>query len=51
MSQEQFELICKILQNGAPALANELIIALDTLVKEYLALKKNTEKPDTVKKK
>lgn len=35
MNQLQFEMICKILQNGAPALANELCDALNTLVVDY----------------
>ena len=38
MTQFQFELICKIIENGAPALAGELCGALDSLMKEYNAL-------------
>lgn len=32
MTQLQFEMICKIIENGAPALANELCNALNDLV-------------------
>ncbi len=35
MDQTQFDLICKIIQNGAPALANELCGALQNLVAGY----------------
>jgi len=35
MTQFQFDLICKIIENGAPALANELCNSLDALVKAY----------------
>lgn len=38
MTQFQFELICKIIENGAPALAGELCTALDNLVQERNAL-------------
>lgn len=34
MTQQQFEIICKIIENGAPALANELCNALNNLVVE-----------------
>ena len=37
MNQFQFELICKIIENGAPALANELCGALNGLVQSYNA--------------
>ena len=33
MTQFQFDLICKLIENGAPALANELINALQEMVK------------------
>jgi hypothetical protein len=33
MTQFQFDLICKLIENGAPALANELITALQEMVK------------------
>lgn len=32
MSQEQFDVICKILQNGAPALSIELINAITNVL-------------------
>ena len=35
MTQLQFDMICKIIQNGAPALANELCGALNDLVVDY----------------
>ena len=38
MNQMQFDLICKIIQNGAPALAEELCGALANLAREYTAL-------------
>lgn len=38
MTQFQFDMICSILQSGAPALANELIGALSTVIKEANAV-------------
>jgi hypothetical protein len=35
MTHFQFELICKIIESGAPALANELCGALANLVQSY----------------
>jgi len=35
MTQFQFDLICKVIEGGAPALANELCGALDSLVQSY----------------
>lgn len=35
MTQFQFELICKIIENGAPVLANELCGALNAFIQEY----------------
>ena len=35
MTQFQFDMICKIIQNGAPALANELCNSLNDLVVDY----------------
>ncbi len=32
MTQLQFDIICKIIENGAPALANELITVLQGMV-------------------
>lgn len=50
MTQFQFDLICKIIQNGAPALAQELCEALSNfvmdnakLVEEYRILKEAFE--------
>lgn len=37
MTQFQFDLICKIIENGAPALANELCGAVNNLVQSYNA--------------
>jgi hypothetical protein len=43
MTQFQFDLICKIIESGAPALAKELCGALDTFVQSYnSALAENT---------
>ena len=38
MTQFQFDLIKKIIGNGAPALASELCSVLDSLVQDYAAL-------------
>jgi hypothetical protein len=38
MTQFQFDAICKIVEVGAPALANELCGALQSLVKAYNTL-------------
>ena len=35
MTQFQFDLICKIIESGAPALANELCAALNALIQDY----------------
>lgn len=43
MTQLQFDLICKIIENGAPALANELCGALDAFVKSYTGLADENE--------
>ena len=43
MNQTQFDLICKIIQNGAPALAEELCGALANLAREYTALTEENE--------
>jgi ATP phosphoribosyltransferase len=37
MTQFQFDIICKIVSTGAPALANELNSALDEFVQSYNA--------------
>ena len=43
MTQFQFEMICKILENGAPVLAVELCTALNTLVQERNAFAQENE--------
>ena len=40
MTQEQFNTICKILKNGAPALADELISSIAVLINENHELRK-----------
>lgn len=35
MTQFQFDMICKIIESGAPALANELCNSLNDLVVDY----------------
>ncbi len=35
MTQLQFDMICRIVQSGAPALANELCGALNDIVVDY----------------
>ncbi len=47
MTQLQFEMICKIVENGAPALADELCGALDGLVKRHNFLQKEVERLST----
>ena len=34
MTQETYNIIVKVLQSGAPALANELILALNTVLND-----------------
>ena len=43
MTQTQFDLICKIIQNGAPALAEELCGAIANLIQAYAALAEEKE--------
>ena len=43
MTQFQFDLICKIIETGAPALANELIGAMRGLAEEYTKLAEENE--------
>ena len=38
MTQFQFDMICTIIDKGAPALANDLITSLSTVIKEANAL-------------
>ena len=44
MTQLQFELICKIVQNGAPALAEELCGSLNDLVVDRNRLAEENER-------
>lgn len=44
MNQEQYELIVKIIKSGAPALADELVGALQNLVNAYNNLKEKSKK-------
>jgi hypothetical protein len=43
MSQEQFNIICKIIQNGAPALAIELIAAIENILNDNSNLRKQLD--------
>lgn len=43
MTQFQFDMICKIITNGAPALADELVTALDSFVRDRNALAEENE--------
>lgn len=43
MTQLQFDLICKIIEKGAPALADELCGALDSFVRDRNALAAENE--------
>ena len=43
MTQEQYELICKIITNGAPALSNELCTALNNLINSFNATQKELD--------
>ena len=39
MTQENYNIIVKVLQNGAPALANDLIDSINDVLKENASLK------------
>ena len=43
MTQFQFDMICKIIERGAPALADELCGALDSFVRDRNALATENE--------
>lgn len=47
MTQFQFDLICKIIENGAPVLANELCSALDSFVRDRNTLAAENEQLKT----
>ena len=47
MNQNDYDLICKILENGAPALAGELINKLDNLITDYQNTHKRLESMST----
>lgn len=51
MNQQQFEMIVKIIEGGAPALANELCGALANLVNAYNTLVKEKAAADEATKK
>lgn len=51
MTQEQYNIIVKVLQNGAPALAEELINGINNLIKENAALKVESQKQENVEEK
>jgi cell shape-determining protein MreC len=44
MTQFQFDVLCKVIENGAPALANELCSAVSTLVQSYNKLAEENER-------
>lgn len=46
MNQQQFNLIVKIIRNGAPALADELLTALGTLINDYQELKNSKQEKE-----
>ena len=43
MTQANYDIICKVIQNGAPALANELIGAISNLITDANALLKERD--------
>ena len=43
INQRDYDLICEILQSGAPALANNLIAKLSNTINDWQRLKKQTE--------
>ncbi len=47
MTQFQFDIICKIIEQGAPALADELCNALDSFVRDHNALAAENEQLKT----
>lgn len=47
MTQFQFDMICKIIEQGAPALAAELCNALDSFVRDRNALATENEQLKT----
>jgi cell shape-determining protein MreC len=44
MTQFQFDVLCKVIENGAPALANELCSAVSNLVQSYNKLAEENER-------
>ena len=44
MNQQQFDLIVKVIRNGAPALAEELVQAIVNLVAEHAEFKRIVER-------
>ena len=51
MNQYQFDTIMKVIENGAPALANELCGSLNDLVNDYNALREEKDKQEAKKTK
>ena len=50
ITQRDYDLICEILQSGAPALANNLIVRLSNTIDDYQRLKeKENPSKETVK--
>lgn len=49
MTQVQFDTIIKVIENGAPALANELCNSLNDLVNNYNTLRKEKEQQEEQK--
>lgn len=49
-TQNTYDIIVKVLQNGAPALANELISAIDDLFAGYKRLERRVNKLTAIKK-
>lgn len=50
MTQSQYDVLCKVIQNGAPALANELIGAVNELINQLgEAVKAKEEESKEVK--
>lgn len=46
VTQEQYNTIVKIIRNGAPALADELLMALGTLINDYQELKNSKQEKE-----
>lgn len=51
MTQEQLNIICKVLRNGAPALAEELISSIGSLLRENTELRNKLDEINSNKQK